>query len=765
MSAVSEAKVPARSIDGSVLGYLRIALLPRASSAPVPPLVDASEIEESDIRAPVQLLEGYEYLYEWVGLPNRLAVIATDPEEAFQPDSLDGRKGRLRPGLSTGTLQVVLRNGEATLGRLELEVRSRKLNYMLEYRWMLRDIASQMTELVMDRFAISSASFTHDSARDAVTLYQRFAFLRSLFMSESFQVALHEVTRRPHVSWEDQHEVVSPGQPIRASSHTQKQLARHGMRTAWPDGPIGSIPVRLYRRRTEATHDTTPNRFVRFALERWRQVVADIERRLSEVAENTAVARGRREVAQTLEQLDTVLNHDLFKDLGPLARFPADDQVLQRREGYRDVFRAYLEFEIAAQLSWRGSESSYEAGQRDVATLYEYWAFLQLAQVVAKLAGQTFSLKSLIEMRSDGLNVVLQTGKETVLSGSVERHGRKMAIELCFNRTYRQGKSQLGSWTRPMRPDYSLIVTAPEGERAAFEPVVLHFDAKYRVDFVSELFGFGDEIVNTDELPPLEPELQRGSALRADLLKMHAYRDAIRRSAGAYVLFPGSDDPSSRAAFKEYHELLPGLGAFALRPSQEGDAMGISALRVFLDQVFDHVATRLTQHERGRYWLEEVYGEYEVPQFRPTIPKTVQPGAETTVLLGYVKSSEHWEWIQKTKAYNVRTESRRGGLAQNAEALYCQLLFLYCPDIGITAVARIVSAPELVLKSAMEATGYPNASSDYLCIQLSWLAPEEYTLRCRADAVDRFVQGEGRLRGEPTVVRWAELEKLDETQN
>jgi hypothetical protein len=51
---------------------------------------------------------------------------------------------------------------------------------------MLRDIADQMTELVMDRFAVSDASFTQDDTRDAVTLYQRFAFLRALITDESF---------------------------------------------------------------------------------------------------------------------------------------------------------------------------------------------------------------------------------------------------------------------------------------------------------------------------------------------------------------------------------------------------------------------------------------------------------------------------------------------------------------------------------------------------------------------------------------------------
>ncbi len=47
-------------------------------------------------------------------------------------------------------------------------------------------------------------------------------------------------------------------------------------------------------------------------------------------------------------------------------------------------------------------------------------------------------------------------------------------------------------------------------------------------------------------------------------LKMHAYRDAIRRTAGAYVLYPGDDQPKTK---KGFHEIIPGLGAFAIRPS------------------------------------------------------------------------------------------------------------------------------------------------------------------------------------------------------
>jgi hypothetical protein len=263
MPAVSEVRAPLRSNDGSVCGYLRITLLPRVEVTASSPLLDTTAHEDGDIiQAPIQLLEGYEYRYEWEHLPNIATKISADPEEVFQPDSLDGRTGRLRPGLSTGTLQVLLRDGEDRLGQLELEVRSRKLSYLSEYRWMLRDIADQMTELVMDRFAASDARFTQDDTRDAVTLYQRFSFLRALITDESFTAALSEITRNPHVAWEEREETIAPGNSIVASAYTVRQLCRGGARCPWPGGAIESLPLRLDRRRTESSRDTTPNRFV-----------------------------------------------------------------------------------------------------------------------------------------------------------------------------------------------------------------------------------------------------------------------------------------------------------------------------------------------------------------------------------------------------------------------------------------------------------------------------------------------------------------------
>src|SRR5690242_17255342 len=107
MPAVSEVRIPLTGLAGACL---RIALLPRATAIGVEPLLDKTDDSNLEVGVPpIQLLENFEFLYEWIGLPDLHGKIIADPEEVFQPDTADGLKGRLRTGLYTGTLAVGLR--------------------------------------------------------------------------------------------------------------------------------------------------------------------------------------------------------------------------------------------------------------------------------------------------------------------------------------------------------------------------------------------------------------------------------------------------------------------------------------------------------------------------------------------------------------------------------------------------------------------------------------------------------------------------------
>ena len=89
-----------------------------------------------------------------------------------------------------------------------------------------------------------------------------------------------------------------------------------------------------------------------------------------------------------------------------------------------------------------------------------------------------------------------------------------------------------------------------------------------------------------------------------------------------------------------------------------------------IEGVLDHVATQHTQHERSRYWMEQAF-EREAPVLAPApaAPFVKQPPADTPVLLGFVKSEAHRQWIIEQKLYNVRADGRRGTVEERSPGL------------------------------------------------------------------------------------------------
>ena len=268
-----------------------------------------------------------------------------------------------------------------------------------------------------------------------------------------------------------------------------------------------------------------------------------------------------------------------------------------------------------------------------------------------------------------------------------------------------------------MRPDYTMTFW-PESyslEEAETQELAvhIHFDAKYRVENITEIFGAAD-----DDLSVEKSQQKQGKYKRADLLKMHAYRDAIRRSEGAYVLYPGGKDNPTR--FEGFHEILPGLGAFAIKPGPSGEGEGLQHLSRFFDEVIAHVCNRATAREQNSYHRFAVYeasGLTAGQQILSAIPERESannvrqvPPAEHSVLVGWCDGPEHFEWIKKSGLYNLRAGSRQGSVRLEPSISDARHLLLHSKGgkalSGLWRIKkrgpRIFTAEELVRK------GYPS---------------------------------------------------------
>jgi predicted component of viral defense system (DUF524 family) len=676
--------------------------------------------------------EGGTYHYRIDGEETGLRL---EPGELFDSDDQLRRRGRIRPGLSVGRLIVTAEDlASGRVFHTSINIETAKLDQTQEYRQMLGDIAAHASEALLQGFAPTTLELA-PSDRSAELLYQRFAALESFVEGDVFAAAIGRIIHQPHQTWSSTSERCPAGTHFPSGSAVARAIVAAGPRTPWrrrESAALTTLPTHLDRNRYEVDVDTAANRFVKFALERWRETAAELARVLDRpdaMMTPGPVRRGRAVAERVIQTLDEVLSHSLFREVGRLAALPTNDQVLLKRVGYRELFRAFALIEVAPALSFDHSELDdlYSASQRNVATLYEFWCYLALTEVVGNACGERQTARA-FEPGGDGLSMTLRAGSSSAIRWQVTRGGRALEVSLFFNRTFsvvRGVGTAEGSWSRAMRPDCSLHIRPLNDLPMAAPPgaldVWLHFDAKYRIDnLVEQLTAQADE---NEAAFAVEAELVESHARtkREDLLKMHAYRDAIARTAGAYVLFPG-DDP---VHLERFSELLPGLGAFPLRPGGSGTARGSDRLEEFISDVLVHVSQQASQHERDRFWNSAVHAKViQDPHNRSSVSFLERPPADTEVLVGYIRSPEQRAWIDRTDSYNVRAGGRRGALRLGSRELGAELVLLYerrTSGSHPVTLARLLSWRTATREDLLQA-GYPEpGGSRYFVAALEWV--------------------------------------------
>ena len=736
-------KLALRNDEGHVVGELRVANLPGRHDTTYSARGDAA------------LREAMIYRYE---LCSEATNVDIEPRELFDPDDSSWKQGRLRPGQAVGRLriQVVDRNTGQTW-TTDVDVLAVKLDHETEYRQMLTDISSFAAEAVLQGFAPSLLDLA-PSELPAELLYLRFAMIAAYLQDPAFEATIARVTSQPHRTWVAEQEIRPIGSPFPAGSAFRRAVCASGRRVPWKGGPatLASLPAALTRDRTEASVDNSANQFVKFALERWRSVALelfDVLSLTSQKVESGPLRRGQQVAAEVGAQLDEYLAHPLFREVSSLRRMPTSDQVLLKRAGYREVFRTFAMTESGPTVRIdRGDVTDvFAASQRNIATLYEFWCFLAVVNSLGRVCGEDRTARA-FTVADDGTSMIMRSGRTSKLSWSIKRGGRPLLVEVFFNRTFDRRDDRRGSWSEAMRPDCSVRIR-PEGSTpsrvsAQELEVWLHFDAKYRVDnLLAQLTPARD----SDELPG--ESTTAGGAKRDDLLKMHAYRDAISRTAGAYVLYPGSEikDIKRHPGFKE---VLPGLGAFPLRPCSDGLSSSSEALDQFLSDALTHVASQVTRDERHRFWTATVNRPGE-----PTLTSSLttdflgEPPADTDVLLGFVRNVEHRRWIERVRQYNIRAGDRAGAVEIGGRELGAKLLLLYENRNGALHVARAakVALWRPATAGDLLATGYPNPRGDiYFVADLEFVEH----LPTWADSIDLEVLTANVRSGTPIVVTW-----------
>lgn len=363
---------------------------------------------------------------------------------------------------------------------------------------LLQDLFAQHSPLPF-LTAAATGRFVREARRPPNPLFF-FHFFRQF--GRELVRAVHTITHRPMRQLADEVEYVRIDQVRDVDLDTMFSILQ-GATSASTNRSEPNIVRRLRPERIRQllpieTIDTPENRFVMNVARRFLGALDALTRvawyddRISE--------QDRRLFEFVRGELTTFVQDRQFQDVGQLERIPAASRVLQRQDGYREVTHLWFSFQRARQPLFDRLQHAIDI--RDVATLYEYWVFFELAAQIGAAAGADGQLVAKPRTAFDSL--------QGIMHGTCYRYDG--FGELFYNRRV-QGYSGIA-----LRPDYLWV--PHEGRAVAF-------DAKFRMNY-GVLETNDDDIAQTIY-----------TAKEDDLVKMHAYRDAIDVRA-AVILYPGS---------------------------------------------------------------------------------------------------------------------------------------------------------------------------------------------------------------------------------
>lgn len=561
----------------------------------------------------------------------------------------------------------------------EIEVFPAKLDYRSDYEQILAEVQSILTGLA---FEYLQATYTTGMGGDQAPTELEWTLLLRHLIDDLEQAAryitLHPVrTVRRDVRSMRVEKIYRVDSVVRRAVATQSGC---GERLPLMEG----IHVRqlIPTVSTELSLDTHEHRWIKGQLSRVRVKLASL---IATESSSTTITPRRQKILTELCSMERrtigLLKLEPFQiESNHLpARFAS--LQLMRASGYREAYRAL----IALQLGLRLEGNALELSLKDISTLYEYWCYLALLDIISQKTGVKVDSRQLIAVNASGLQVLLQKGRSSSSRFDL-KDGRK--VEVLFNPKY-QGNVLLAQ-----QPD--IVV---ELGNMSLPNTRIVIDAKYRVDGTEDnqrLLGLPG--------PP------------ADAINvLHRYRDAIlaeektpddarrlsRNVVFASALYPYHDRDKRFPTSRLSRQLKSvGIGAIPFLPTESG----------YVDE-----------------WIGRILQASQWELAQSAIPAAPEPwvwsAANEAVLIGVLRSSnkaqaaEHLEWIKSSHCYYIPLTEALHNRQWNVKHIG-----LYVPqtlrgeDAGAVTLIGTVSSISQVTRNSIDTPWQPRSTGGHVLL-------------------------------------------------
>ncbi len=421
------------------------------------------------------------------------------------------------------------------------EIRSRKINYHDQYIEMLSDLSKAMSGILFQQNSpLFERHYFEDKLRN--TFYEDYIFLEYLFLEDNLPYAYEYIRKNVYTNLREDLEIV----PTAFASN----LGFAGMVNIicnpenlhktdktpynWPFTMKDYVPHRITQSYYEETVNTPENRLLKHFLESLDALIQELIMKI----DNENLIKERLEIFG--DKTQEYLSDNWLEEVGKLDQVPMNSQVLQKKEGYRDIFKYYLNFEFGFRPQWKEMDDLIKGHERKLYDLYEFWCYFKLLKIMERLSVQKIKYDDIFGVDYKDWTIELKEDSNSIIEFIINVENEKIPVKLAYNLSFtRKGKYK--SYSLGLRPDYSLIINVNDKDK------FLHFDAKYK----------SRGITKNDEL------YRQKIYKKEDVDKMHTYKDAILNSLGSYVIYPGNKRP---VIFQERDNIIPSVGAFPLTP-------------------------------------------------------------------------------------------------------------------------------------------------------------------------------------------------------
>lgn len=458
----------------------------------------------------------------------------------------------------------VKKNGYLS-NKIPIEVRSKKIDYFNQYSAMIAELSQYALGIIFETNSPLYQEFEIDY-KNKTTYYEDFMFLEYLFRPENLLSIFEYLSKNLYSRLEEYDEVVPTSFASNIGGDELINILNNPDKLQETDSDIklanylnGFLPLEVDEISYKDSVDVAENRFLKYFLELIRDL---IEKLLA----NSKEGYIQDKLRFFDEEVIYYLSNKLFADIGTLDYIPYNSQVLQKKEGYRDIFQFFLMLEFSFKLSWDELNNQFKGFEKKLSELYEYWCYFKILKVLNELSVSKIDFEDIFEVNKDNWSMDIKRGVKSIKTFNLNLFDKEIIIEFFYNKTF-SNNTKYKSYSLAFRPDYSLLIYI--GGKEHF----IHFDAKYRSEL--EVINFYNKIGDKtfaqieNEVNSRDSDEEKNRIFKdGDIYKMHTYKDSILKTEGSYVLYPGN----VHKLFRQVGDLIiPSVGAFPLAPGNGGD--------------------------------------------------------------------------------------------------------------------------------------------------------------------------------------------------